>query len=374
MGTKLTILLALFAFSFTSISYAQEQQIKGIVSGENNLPLPGANILIKGTTRGAQSDFDGNYTISASKREVLVFSYVGYTTREIVVSDNADINVTLVLNADELDEILVVGYGKSTKRNLTDNVASVSSNEINNIPVPSVQSTLSGKASGVQVTQVNGKAESGIKVRVRGVATISSSQEPLYVVDGIPIINSDENINDSPINPLISLNPDDIASIEILKDASSAAIYGARGTNGVVLITTKRGKSGATKIAINTSYGWSKATNRSKFLNTRQYVELMTEAFLNEGYTEAELTDELNDFADNEGDWKNADVDTNWEDLAFVNGAVQTLNLNASGGSENTQFFLSTGYNKTDGIIRGNNLDRYNFRANVDHNVSEKVQ
>ena len=374
MATKLSILLALLALFFNSNSYAQDQQIKGSVSGESNLPLPGANILVKGTSRGAQTDFDGNYTISASKKDVLVFSYVGYTTQEIVVSDKTDINVTLVLNADLLDEVLVVGYGKSTKRNITDNVASVSATDINNIPVPSVQSTLSGKASGVQVTQVNGKAESGIKVRVRGVATISSSQEPLYVVDGIPIINSDENINDSPINPLISLNPDDIASIEILKDASSAAIYGARGTNGVVLITTKRGKSGATKIALTTSYGWSKATNRSKFLNTRQYVELMTEAYLNEGYTEAELAADLNDFAENESDWKNSDVDTTWEDLAFVNGGVQTLNLNASGGSENTQFFLSTGYNKTDGIIRGNNLDRFNFRANVDHNVSEKVQ
>ena len=374
MGTKLRITLVLFALSLSSISYAQDQQINGIVNGENNLPLPGANILVKGTSRGVQTDFNGNYTISASQKEVLVYSYVGYTTQEIIVTDKTDINVTLVLNAAELDEILVVGYGKSTKRNLTDNVASVSANDINNIPVPSVQSTLSGKASGVQVTQVNGKAESGIKVRVRGVATISSSQEPLYVVDGIPIINSDENINDSPINPLISLNPDDIASIEILKDASSAAIYGARGTNGVVLITTKRGKSGATKISLNTSYGWSKATNRTKFLNTPQYVELMTEAYLNEGYTEAELADDLNDFADNEADWKNSAVDTNWEDLAFVNGGVQTLNLNASGGSENTQFFLSTGYNKTDGIIRGNNLDRYNFRANVDHNASEKLQ
>ncbi|MEO5790066.1 TonB-dependent receptor [Gelidibacter sp.] len=374
MERKLTNSLVLFALAFSSFAFGQDLKISGIVKGENNFPLPGVNILVKGTDRGALTDFNGNYMISATQNDVLVFSYVGYTTQEIVVTTVTTLDVNLALNTSELDEIVVVGYGKSTKRNLTDNVASVSSNEINNIPVPSVQSTLSGKASGVQVTQVNGKAESGIKVRVRGVATISSSQEPLYVVDGIPIINSDENINDSPINPLISLNPDDIASIEILKDASSAAIYGARGTNGVVLITTKRGKSGNTKISLNTSYGWSKATNRMKFLNTPQYVELLTEAYLNEGYTLEDVAADLNDFSENEADWKNSAVDTNWEDLAFVNGGVQTLNLNASGGAEKTQFFLSTGYNKTDGIVRGNNLERYSFRANVDHNASEKLQ
>lgn len=374
MQIKLTFIITLFIFSLTGFSYAQNLEISGTVKDENNMPLPGVNILVKGTARGVQADFDGNYIISASKGDVLIYSFVGYATQEIPVVDETNININLDLNTSALDEVIVVGYGTSTKRNLTDNVASVSAGEINDIPIPSVQSTLAAKAAGVQVTQVNGKAESGIKVRVRGVSTISSSQEPLYVVDGIPIINSDENINDSPINPLISLNPDDIASIEILKDASSAAIYGARGTNGVVLITTKRGKSGDTKVSLSTSYGWSEATNKRDFLNTEQYVELIREAYLNVGKTEADVTNDLNDIAENEADWKNAAVNTNWQDLALVEGAVQTLNLSASGGSEKTQFFLSTGYNKTDAIIRGNNLERYSFRSNIDHNVSDKLQ
>ena len=374
MEIKLTFILMLSVLSFSGFSHAQDQEVRGTVKDENNLPLPGVNILIKGTSRGVQADFDGNYIISASKGDVLIYSFVGYATQEIPVDDKTNINVTLDLDTAALDEVIVVGYGTSTKRNLTDNVASVSAGEINDIPIPSVQSTLSAKAAGVQVTQVNGKAESGIKVRVRGVSTISSSQEPLYVVDGIPIINSDENINDSPINPLISLNPDDIASIEILKDASSAAIYGARGTNGVVLITTKRGKSGDTKVSLSTSYGWSEATRKRNFLNTQQYVELIREAYINVGDTEEDLTADLNDLAESEADWKNAAVNTNWQDLALVNGAVQTINLNASGGTEKTQFFLSTGYNKTDAIIRGNNLERYNFRSNIDHNVSNKLQ
>ena len=217
MKTKLTVFLTLFTLFFSAFTFAQDMTIQGTVKDENNLPLPGVNILVKGTTNGVQTDFDGNYTIHANQNDVLVFSFIGYTTQEVPVGNQSTINVTMATNAAELGEVLVVGYGTSTKRNLTDNVASVSSSQINDIPVPSVQSTLSAKAAGVQVTQVNGKAESGIKVRVRGVSTISSSQEPLYVVDGIPIINSDENINDSPINPLVSLNPDDIASIEILE-------------------------------------------------------------------------------------------------------------------------------------------------------------
>lgn len=374
MKTLFKLFLTIFVFCSTPPLYAQTQQISGTVRDESNLPLPGVNILVKGTNNGVQTDFDGNFIINAGPNDALVFSFIGYTTQEVPVGNKTNMEVTLELNAAELGEVLVVGYGTSTKRNLTDNVASISSEEINNIPIPSVQSTLSAKAAGVQVTQVNGKAESGIKVRVRGVSTISSSQEPLYVVDGIPVINSDENINDSPINPLISLNPDDIASIEILKDASSAAIYGARGTNGVVLITTKRGKSGDTKISLNTSYGWSEATHKRDFLNTQQYVELFTEAALNSGYTQEEAADFLNLFAENEADWRNAEVNTDWQDLALVDGSVQIVNVSASGGSEKTQFFLSTGYNRTEAIIRGNNLERYNFRANVDHDVNDRFQ
>lgn len=374
MTPKLQGILALVLAFVVQIGFAQQQTVTGTVTDEDGLPLPGVNIVIKGTTTGAQTDFDGYYIIEASQGDILVFSFIGYTRTEIPVANQNTIDVTLNTDASELDEVLVVGYGTSTRRTLTDNIASISADEINEVPVPSVQSALVGKAAGVQITQVNGKAESGIKIRVRGVSTISSSQDPLYVIDGIPLINSDENINDSPINPLISLNPNDIASIEILKDASSAAIYGARGSNGVVLITTKRGKSGATKISLNTSSGWSKETNRRDFLNTEQYVELFTEAYLNAGFTQEDAFADFNSFAENEADWREGAVDTDWQDLAFVNGSVNDLNVNASGGSDKTQFFLSLGYNKTVGIIRGNDLERYNFRSNVDHQVSEKFK
>lgn len=363
-----------FLFLFAvQLLCAQTKTITGTVVDENGMPLPGVNILLKGTSAGTQTDFDGAYSLEAAEGSTLIFTYVGFTNQEIAVGSSNTLDVKMEAG-EALDEVIVVGYGTSTRRNLTDNIASISSESINEVPVPSVQSTLAGKAAGVQVTQVNGKAESGIKIRVRGVSTISSSQEPLYVIDGIPLINNDENINDSPINPLISLNPNDIESIEILKDASSAAIYGARGTNGVVLITTKRGKAGVTKISLNTSYGWSEETNRRDFLNTPQYVELFTEAYVNSGYTVEDAYADFNSLAENEADWREGAVNTDWQDYAFVNGSVSDLNLNVSGGSEKTQFFLSLGHNRTEGIIRGNDLERYNFRSNVDHKISDKFK
>jgi TonB-linked SusC/RagA family outer membrane protein len=374
MKRKLKVLCTIFFICIVQMGFTQQKLITGKVVDENGLPLPGVNIIKQDTSEGIQTDFDGNFEIQASENDILEFSYLGFQTQKVNVGDQTEINITLRTDTSELDEVLVVGYGTSSRRNLTDNVASISSKEINEVPVPSLQSTLTGRAAGVQVTQVNGKAESGIKIRVRGVSTISSSQEPLYVIDGIPLINSDENINDSPINPLISLNPNDIASIEILKDASSAAIYGARGTNGVVLITTKRGKAGETKISLNTSYGWSEETNRRDFLNTSQYVELFTEAYLNSGFTEEDAFADFNSFAENEEDWREGAVDTDWQDLAFQNGSVKDINVSASGGSEKTQYFTSLGHNRTEGIIRGNNVERYNFRTSLDHQATKKLK
>ncbi|NQV76962.1 MAG: TonB-dependent receptor plug domain-containing protein, partial [Lutibacter sp.] len=240
-----------------------------------------------------------------------------------------------------------------------------------------MQGALTGKAAGVQIQQINGKVEGGVKMRIRGISSISSSQEPLYVIDGMPLINDDESTSEAPINPLISLNPNDIASIQILKDASSAAIYGARGTNGVVLITTKQGKSGKTKVSLNTSTGWSEATNKMKWLNAEQYVELFTEASTNSyGAEDTWLTEDGGyfDWMSNGKDWRTGEVDTNWQDLALVKGSVQDHTFSVSGGDEKTLFFISGGYNNTQGIIRGNSLERYSYRGNIDHKVSDKFK
>lgn len=359
----------------SSIAFAQEKEITGVVVGDNGLPLIGVNIIIEGTSRGTQTDFDGNYSIMASPGEVLVYSFVGFGTQKRTVGAENVINVEMAAD-NSLDEVVVVGYGTQSKRKVTDNIATISEDEINNIPIPSLQGALTGKAAGVQITQINGKVEGGVKMRIRGISSISSSQEPLYVIDGMPLINDDESTSQAPINPLISLNPNDIASIQILKDASSAAIYGARGTNGVVIITTKSGKSGKTRISVNSSVGWSKPTNTLDWLNAEQYVELFTEASANTyGADDLWLVEEGGyfDWMANGLDWRNGEVDTDWESLALVDGSVQDHTISVSGGNEKTTFFLSGGYNRTDAIIRGNDLERYSVRTNVDHQASDKL-
>ncbi|SEL39031.1 TonB-linked outer membrane protein, SusC/RagA family [Aquimarina amphilecti] len=365
--------LLILVFFISSIALAQQRSISGTVTDSNGLPIPGVNVIIKNTNRGTQTDFDGVYSVEAANGEIIMYSFLGYVSQEISITSQNKIDVILKEDVSALEEVVVVGFGTQSRRKITANIASISSDKINEIPTPSLQSTLTGKAAGVQVTQLNGKVEGGVKVRVRGISTISSSQEPLYVVDGIPITNSDESINDSPINPLIALNPNDIESIDILKDASSAAIYGARGTNGVIIITTKQGKQGKTKVSLNSSYGISSATNTRDWLNAEQYVELVTESALNVGFTQAGIEGQF-DFYANGLDWRNGDVDTDWQELALVDGSVQDFGVSVSGGSEKTRFFMSTAYNNTDGIVRGNQLERYSFRTNIDHTLSEKFR
>jgi TonB-linked SusC/RagA family outer membrane protein len=352
--------------------HGQERIIKGIVSDETG-PLPGVSIIIKGATKGAETDFDGNYSIKASAGDILVFSFVGMTTQEKTVGISDIINVILQ-NDNILDEVVLIGFGTQKKRKVTDNIASISSENIGGIPTPSLQSAFTGKVAGVQVTQINGKVEGGVKVRVRGISTIGASQEPLYVVDGVPIINADESTNNSPINPLISINPNDIESVEILKDASSAAIYGARGTNGVIIITTKKGTFGKTKISLNMSTGFSEATNTRDWLNTAQYVELFEEAAINSGFSvdDLEFFYGLVSFDGNATFDRSIDID--WQDLALVSGTTTDYGVSASGGNEKTLFFISTAYHETEGIIRGNALERYSFRNNIDHNATDKLR
>lgn len=374
-NTLLKVFLSFLTILCTSLSYSQD--VSGSVSDSNG-PLPGATILVKGTTNSTQTNIDGNYTIrNVGLNATLIFSYIGLKTQEINVKGKSVVKTLLKVDSAELNEVLIIGFGKQSKRKLTDNIASISAEQINQIPVSNLQGALTAKAAGVQITQINGKVEGGVKIRVRGISSISSSQEPLYVLDGMPIINDNESTSAAPINPLISLNPNDIASIEILKDASSAAIYGARGTNGVVLITTKQGKSGKTKISLNSSAGWSEATHKMSWLNAAQYVELFTEASANTwGASDLWLTEPGGSFdkLSNGLDWRNGQIDTDWQDLALVKGSVQDHTFSISGGDSKTVFFLSGGYNNTQGIVRGNSMDRYSYRGNLDHKVSDKLR
>ncbi|MDY8134158.1 TonB-dependent receptor [Aquimarina sp. 2201CG5-10] len=350
---------------------AQEKNITGQVFDPSGIPLPGTNILVKNTDNGVQTDFDGKYSVLANTGDTLIFSYIGFITKEVIVGTSDVINITLQNDVESLDQVVLIGYGSSSKKEVTTSIATIKANDIEDFTTPSVQSVITSKITGVQVTQLSGRVESGIKVRIRGIATVGASQEPLYVLDGVPLINDDESINNSPINPLIGLNPSDIASIDFLKDASAAAIYGARGTNGVIIITTKKGKAGKTQVKLNTASGWSTATNKRELLNARQYVEFYTEAALNSGISLSEIETRFDQLSLGR-DWRNNEVDTDWQDIALVEGLTQDIDLSATGGSENIKYFISTSYNKTEGIILGNELDRYTLRAKVDADVTEE--
>ncbi|MCH7411573.1 TonB-dependent receptor [Belliella sp. DSM 111904] len=384
------VLLLVFVFVGMLLhheAWSQQRQISGkVISGEDNDPLPGVNVVIKGTTRGAITDLDGNYTIQADQNETIVFSFVGFTTQEVVVGNRGTIDITLSPDSKTLGEVVVVGYGSTTKGDLTGNIASVKGEALSTVPVPNFQEALQGRMAGVFVESSSGKLGEGVKIRVRGTTSISGGNDPLYVIDGIPMTTSG---GIGYYNPLADINFNDVESFEVLKDASAAAIYGARAANGVVLITTKSGAKGKTKFNVGIQRGVSSPTRLREFLNTSEYVELMREA----GYNYDRLnfgTDPINNPSDYPGselefvdsrldrysgwaDWRTGEVDTDWQREAFNPGAG-TLNVNfsASGGDDKTRFFFSGAYDKQDGILIRNDFERISGRLNLDHTVSSK--
>lgn len=376
MKVKLVLLMTLIFGLFVQTSHAQEKTVTGTVVDAQGLPLPGVNVILQGTTTGTQTDFDGNYSIRATEGQTLEFSYVGYEKLVRQVDASNVIDITMMEDASQLEEVVVVGYGTQSKRKLTDNISKLTSEDISEIPTPSIQNAIAGKAAGVQVSQVNGKVEGGVNIRIRGVASIGAGSEPLYVLDGVPLINNNESNNGAPTNPLLTLSSNEIESIDILKDASAAAVYGSRGANGVVIITTKKGRQGKGRFSLNYSSGVSTPTNKREWLNSDEYVELFTEAAVNT-YGEEEGTEYIEgifDFLAGDSDWRNREVNTDWQDLAFQTGYTTDADMSVSGGDDKTLYFFSGAYNNTTGIITGNELERFTARTNVSHRFSDKFQ
>lgn len=273
---------------------------------------------------------------------------------------------------NKIDEVIVVGYGKSTKSRMTDNVAKISAESIKEIPNANFQNALVGKAAGVQISQTNGKLEAGFSVNIRGSASISAGTGPLYVIDGIPMINRDESTNSAPVNPLVTLSASEIESVEILKDASSAAIYGSRGSNGVVLITTKTGKKGKPRLSFNISQGVSSPTNKVRFLNAKEYVELLLEAGRNVN-DEDFVIRRFNRYSNNT-DWRNGAIDTDWQKYIFRQGSVRDADFSISGGDDNYNYMFTASNNDSKGIIRGNDLGRNTARLNISAKVTDRLK
>lgn len=384
------ILLVFFLFGLGYTATAQERVVTGrVTSQEDDAPIPGVNVVVKGTSVGTATDVNGNYSIRVSSDEaILTFSFIGYVNAEVSVGSRSVVDVQLTSDITQLSEVVVTGYGTQIKQDLTGNIAKVSGNAIQNVPVTTFEQALQGRAAGVLVTSQNGKLGQGMNIRIRGSSSISASNEPLYVVDGM-IVNADNfSSNESATNALADINFNDIESIEILKDASASALYGSRGANGVVLITTKRGKAGKTNFTANFQYGSSKPTRNRDFLNSEQYVELMRESAYNNDL--ADGFDPINNPADYPGswlefwegymdylggdtDWRTLETDTDWEKEAYQKANITSFDLTASGGNEKTTFAFSGGYTNQDGILIGNSFKRVSGRLNLDHRATDKL-
>ncbi|NER17851.1 SusC/RagA family TonB-linked outer membrane protein [Spongiivirga citrea] len=336
------ICITLFLLFFGLILHAQQKTITGkITTKDDGFGLPGVNVVLKGTTIGVSSDFDGNYSIQVEgDNPILVFSYIGFKTQEINVGSNTIINVQLEDDAANLDEVVVIGYGTTKKSDITGSVSSVKSEELSAFPVLSTEQALQGRAAGVAVQSNNG-GEPGapINIRIRGNTSIGASSAALVVVDGF-------------IGGSIP-QPNDVASIEVLKDASATAIYGSRGANGVILVTTKKGTKGKMQIELNSSYAIQNITETLDLLNANQFANYRQQ--INPAYTQGP-------------------VDTDWQDLIYRTGSVSNHQLSFSGGSDKINYYVSGNYFKQDGIVINSDFERFSFLGNIDIQATDRLK
>ncbi len=359
MKTKFSGILTLFLAFVVQITFAQEKTISGMVSDNTGLPLPGVNIVVKGTTNGAQTDFDGNYTIKTSAGSVLVYSYVGQKTQSVKVGASNTINITMLDDSQALDEVVVIGYGTKKRGELSSSVSIVNSAQIerqNN--TLSIDKALQGAATGVQVTAQNGKPGNAAFVRIRGVGSINAGSEPLYLLDGIQV-NEDD---------VIGINPSDISAMSVLKDAASTAIYGARGSNGVVVITTKTGKlnTGAT-FRIQSTVGIQDEIKRNfRVMNAREKLEYERAVGVGVG---AGIT--------SQAEWNRLiSLDHDWSDDLFKQSQLSSLNLEVSGGEEKLTYFMSLSNDSDTGIINliEKAFERTSARLNLEYEARDWIK
>ncbi|MEM8524449.1 MAG: TonB-dependent receptor [Bacteroidota bacterium] len=392
MRLKLTTLLLTLCWCGGSL-FAQIT-VTGTVSDEDGNPLIGVNILEAKTANGTTTDLDGGYSLEVGNEEAsLLFSYTGYETLEVPLSGRTSLDITL-RSGVELSEIVVTGYGTARKEALTGSVTTLGSEQIENVPLASVEQSLQGNVAGLQSVMGNGQPGANVEIRIRGQGSISASSEPLFVIDGIPVVSGDLTESLETSNPLATINPNDIESVTVLKDASSTAIYGARAANGVILITTKSGKSGKPKIRLSTQVGindWAISEDqRLRGLTAREYTDLYLEGHTNRGRSLEDAIERFErDFPDpvtgkpaveiipdGQGGYTLGEVrvDTRWVDEITRTGINQDHNLSMSGGNDVLTYFASGGYFKQESPIIYSQLDRFSSRLNVGVNVSPKLK
>ena len=363
--------LSLMRYRNTLLSERVENvSLTGQVLDEFGEPLPGVSVFVKGTSIGTTTDANGMYKLDVPDGSTIAFSFLGYTTQEIVIGNRSVIDVTMEADIEQLQEVIVVGYGSVEKRDVTGAITSISGNDVNETKESHALSALAGKAAGVDIRFTTNAPGTSPEILIRGRSSLNFSNAPLIVVDGIPVSSE-----------LADFNPNDIESIEVLKDASSAAIYGARGANGVVLITTKRGKVGKTQISYDTYYGFSEPFERVPMMNAGQWLALRLEALrtVNERQDGVEpgtlplptVEDAL--FAE-QLEAYNAGIDTDWQDLFFQNGIQQNHQVGVLGGNEAIRYNVSANYFQQEGIIKDSEFERFTVRTNLDVNATSKLK
>ncbi|WP_050759314.1 SusC/RagA family TonB-linked outer membrane protein [Leeuwenhoekiella blandensis] len=377
MKSKITWCLALGLLFLTQLTFAQQKTVTGTVTDGEGLPLPGVNIVVQGTTNGTQTDFDGNYSINAQVNQVLVFTYVGFEEQQKTVGSASTINVQLTAG-ESLDEVIVVGFGEQTRKSLTTSVAKVEAEEIKSIATPTISGALQGAANGLQVNQNSGAPGGAFSVRVRGASSINGSNEPLYVVDGVPVLSGSigSNAVGGQTNDVIAnLNFSDIESIQVLKDASSAAIYGARGANGVVLITTKEGKAGKFQIEINSYTGFQEEIKRYEVFTAGEYFRWADIALDSQFGTDgAGIWSNAFGYTASE-EFYNSDFGDTYVDAIYREGSpiVKQIDATLSGGSEKARFYVNFTDFKQVGVLKGQDFDRRSLTFNGNFQASDKL-
>jgi TonB-linked SusC/RagA family outer membrane protein len=347
--------LVLFTLLFTGFSaYAQSIVVKGTVTDVKGVPLVGASVKVKGTPTVTNTNASGAYTIAvADKNAVLVFSYVSFISTERPVGSNTEINVSLKGEDVTLSEVVVVGYGEQKKKLLSTSISTVKARQIEDRPVGTPAEALAGQIAGVNIAQASGDPGSAPVIQVRGIGSIGAGNSPLFVVDGYPL-NSADNFN--------QINPADIESIQVLKDAAAAAIYGSRGGNGIIIVTTKKGTPGVTKFNLTANTGFQNVAKKVAVLNKDQYIDYVRDAFINGGKTVPTIYNDPSLLAN-----------TDWQDQIFRTGMLSSYALSASGGTEKLKFNVTGSYFDQKGLIKGTDFNRYTLRASIDANLSKKL-
>lgn len=355
---------------FIGVAFAQDRQVSGkVTSASDGTPLAGVSVAVVGTTNATQTDELGNYSILAGSENTLNFSILGYTSQRIKINGQSSVNALLVADETTLDEVVVVGYGTQLRKNLTTSISTVGANDLKDLPVANVQQALQGKAAGVQITSGGGRPGAPIGVQIRGRASINAGNDPLYVIDGVIMPSNNASTPNSVgagISPIANLNPEDIVSVEVLKDAAAASIYGSRGSNGVVIITTKGGsKFGNSIIGASAYTGFQSLTKKKDLLNASEYRTLYNEAAVNAGlskvFSDAEVASPENN--------------VNWlDEILNDNSRINSLQLSVtSGGNEKTQFYTSFNYLDQDGLLLKGGFKRYALRGNITHKINDFI-